>query len=190
MVAAPSIALGELGIDWTLTGRPAREGKGDTTYEELECLGLDNYAGQLVATYRVKRPTGFSGPPCSAGSKEYVAFWADFDDDCTSTYLGTVAVAAHDYITMPAGGLSYAAILPLDVNAYRRLCTEPGLHRVRAVLSWNTPPSTTDPDLGAALGQPHRHPRARAARSPLRRHGAADASSVASIPTRSTRPPA
>ena len=120
---------------------------GDTTYEELECLGLDNNAGQLVATYRVKRPTGFSGPPCSAGSKEYVAFWADFDDDCTSTYLGTVAVSAHDYITMPAGGLSYAAVLPVDVNAYRRLCTEPGLHRVRAVLSWNTPPSTTDPDL-------------------------------------------
>ena len=147
MVAAPSIALGKLGIDWTSLVGVLSEGKGDTTYEELECLGLDNYAGQLVATYRVKRPTGFSGPPCSAGSKEYVAFWADFDDDCTSTYLGTVAVSAHDYITMPAGGLSYAAILPLDVNAYRRLCTEPGLHRVRAVLSWNTPPSTTDPDL-------------------------------------------
>jgi hypothetical protein len=30
-------------------------------------------------------------------------FWADFDDDCVSTCLGTVEVAAHDYITMPAG---------------------------------------------------------------------------------------
>jgi hypothetical protein len=146
-VAAPSIAVANLGIDWTSLVDLLDEGKGDTSYEELECLGLDNYAGQLVATYRVKRPTGFSGPPCSAGSKEYVAFWADFDDDCTSTYLGTVQVAAHDYITMPAGGLSYAAVLPLHVAAYRRLCTEPGIHRVRAVLSWNTPPSTTDPDL-------------------------------------------
>jgi hypothetical protein len=145
-IAAPSMALGKLDIDWTSIVDVLAEGKGDTTYEELECLGLDNYAGQLVGTYRVKRPTGFSGPPCSAGSKEYVAFWADFDDDCSLTYLGTVAVSAHDYITMPAGGLSYAAVLPLDVNAYRRLCTEPGLHRVRAVLSWNTPPSTTDPD--------------------------------------------
>ncbi len=146
-LAAPSLAFTKLGIDWTSIVGVLAEGKGDTTYEELECLGLDNYAGQLVATYRVKRPTGFSGPPCSAGSKEYVAFWADFDDDCQSTYLGTVEVAAHDYITMPAGGLSYAAVLPVDVNAYRRLCTEPGVHRVRAVLSWNTPPSTTDPDL-------------------------------------------
>ena len=141
-----ALAFKELGLDWSQLVELLDDGKGDTTYEQLECLGLDNVAGQLVATYRVKRPTGFSGPPCSAGSKEYVAFWADFDDDCVSTYLGTVEVAAHDYITMPAGGLSYAAVLPLDVASYRRLCTEKGIHRVRAVLSWNTPPSTVDPD--------------------------------------------
>jgi hypothetical protein len=37
-------------------------------------------------------------------------------------------------------------VLPLDLTWFRRLCTEKGLHRVRAVLSWNTPPSTVDPD--------------------------------------------
>ena len=145
-LAATSLDFAKLDINWTSLVDLLAEGKGDTSYEQLECLGLDNQAAQLVATYRVKRPTGFSGPPCSAGSTEYVAFWADFDDDCVPTYLGTVAVAAHDYITMPAGGLSYAAVLPLDLGAYRRLCHQPGLHRVRAVLSWNTPPSTTDPD--------------------------------------------
>jgi hypothetical protein len=145
-LAPAAIAVDKLKLQWTSLVELLAEGKGDTTYEELECLGLDNNAAQLVATYRVKRPTGFSGPPCSAGSKEYVAFWADFDDDCRYEYLGTVEVAAHDYITMPAGGLSYAAVLPVDLNAYRRLCAEPGIHKVRAVLSWNTPPSTTDPD--------------------------------------------
>ncbi|WP_024286381.1 hypothetical protein [Cellulomonas sp. KRMCY2] len=145
-LANVSLAYTKLDIDWGAILGILDDGKGDTSYEELECLGLDDAAAQLVATFRVKRPTGFSGPPCSAGSTEYVAFWADFDDDCRSTYLGTVKVAAHDYITMPATGLSYAAILPLDLTAYRRLCEEPGLHRVRAVLSWNTPPSTTDPD--------------------------------------------
>lgn len=145
-VAASLAAYDKLGLKWPKLVELLEKGKGDTTYEELECLGLDNFAAQLVATYRVKRPTGFSGPPCSAGSKEYVAFWADFDDDCKYAYMGTVEVSAHDYIGMPADGLSYAAVLPLDVAAYRRLCTEPGLHRVRAVLSWNTPPSTTDPD--------------------------------------------
>lgn len=145
-LASATIAAGTLDLDWGDILGTVEDGKGDTTYEELECLGLDDAAGQLVATFRVKRPTGFSGPPCSAGSTEHVAFWADFDDDCAMTYLGTVAVAAHDFITMPGGGLSYAAVLPVDLAAYRRHCEKPGLHRVRAVLSWNTPPSTTDPD--------------------------------------------
>lgn len=145
-LAKTSLTYKELDVSWGDLLDILDEGKGDTTYEELECLGLDDAAAQLVATYRVKRPTGFSGPPCSAGSTEYVAFWADFDDDCVSTYLGTVAVTAHDYITMPGTGLSYAAVLPLDLTAYRRLCKDPGLHRVRAVLSWNTPPSKVDPD--------------------------------------------
>jgi len=145
-LATTSMTYKQLDVDWGSLLDILDDGKGDTTYEELECLGLDDAAAQLVATFRVKRPTGFSGPPCSAGSTEYVAFWADFDDDCVSTYLGTVAVNTHDYITMPGGGLSYAAVLPVDLAAYRRLCKEPGLHRVRAVLSWNTPPSTVDPD--------------------------------------------
>ena len=145
-LAKAMLAYKKLDIDWEKVIGILDDGKGDTTYEELECLGLDNAAGQFVATFRVKRPTGFSGPPCSAGSREYVAFWADFDDDCQYTYLGTVAVNAHDYITMPAGGLSYAAILPVDLGAVRRHCEKPGVHRIRAVLSWNTPPSTTDPD--------------------------------------------
>jgi hypothetical protein len=133
-------------LDWSKIVEILQEGKGDTSFEELECLGLDNAAGQLVATYRVKRPTGFSGPPCGAGSTEYVAFWADWGDECEWSYVGTVPVAAHDYVTMPRGGLSYAAVLPVDLGAVRRNCDRPGLHRVRAVLSWNTPPSTVDPD--------------------------------------------
>lgn len=135
-----------LDIDWKSLTALLDDGSGDTSYEELECLALDDRAGQLVATFRVKRPTGYSGPPCSAGSTEHVAFWADFDDDCGFTYLGTVDVAAHDFITMPGDGLSYAAVLAVDLTAHRRPCTEPGLHRVRAVLSWGALPSTTDPD--------------------------------------------
>ena len=145
-LAMQAAAFTGVGLDWSTILGALDEGKGDTTYEQLECLGLDDAAGQLVATFRVKRPTGFSGPPCSAGSTEHVAFWADFGDDCRYTYLGTATVASHDFITMPADGLSYAAVLPLDLGLYRRLCEESGLHRVRAVLSWNAPPSTVDPD--------------------------------------------
>lgn len=146
LVVSSALTSKAVDLDWGSIVDLLADGKGNTTYEELECLGLDDATHQLVATFRIKRPTGFSGPPCSAGSVEHVAFWADFDDDCRFTYLGTAQVAAHDYITMPGSGLSYAAILPVDLDAYRRLCEEPGLHRVRAVLSWSSPPSTTDPD--------------------------------------------
>ena len=65
---------------------------GDTSFEERECVGLDNNPDQLVGTFRVKRPNGFSGGPCTAGSTEFVAYWADFGDSCTYSYLGTVQV--------------------------------------------------------------------------------------------------
>jgi hypothetical protein len=119
---------------------------GDTSYEELECVGLDNNTDQLVGTFRVKRSSGYSGGPCTAGSTEYVAYWADFGTDCRFTYLGTATVRTHDYSTLPDGGLCYAAPLAVDLGALRRSCDTPVIGRVRAVLSWGTPSSTTDPD--------------------------------------------
>ena len=67
---------------------------------------------QLVGTFRVKRPNGYSGGPCTAGSTEYVAYWADFGEDCEYTYLGTAEVRTHDFDKLPKGGLCYAAPLP------------------------------------------------------------------------------
>jgi hypothetical protein len=100
----------------------------------------------------VKRPYGYSGDLCAAGSQEHIAFWADWTDDCTWTYLGTVAVNVHDIVAIPAGGLSYAAILPVDLKEIRRTCKEPRVSRVRAVLSWATAPSTSDPDALTTWG--------------------------------------
>lgn len=136
----------DLKIDLSAILKALEKTSGDTTYEELECLGLDNNTDQLVGSFRVKLPSGYSGGPCTAGSTEYVAYWADFGDDCTYTYLGTVEVKLHDYSDLPDGGLCYAAPLPVDLGAFRRTCESPVIGRVRAVLSWGTPPSTTDPD--------------------------------------------
>jgi hypothetical protein len=121
---------------------------GNTEFEELECLGLERFglSERLVATFHIKRPSGYSGGPCTKGSVEYVAFWADWDDDCDFEYLGTVETSVHDYAKLPDGGLCYAAVLPVDVNQIRQRCEKPVLPRVRAVLSWGTPPSTTNPD--------------------------------------------
>ncbi len=119
---------------------------GDTSFEELECVGLDNNTDHLVETFRVKRPNGFSGGPCTAGSTEFVSYWADFGDTCMYSHLGTVQVNTHDYDKFPAGGLCEAAPLPVDLGAFRRDCDWPVIGRVRAVLSWGASPSTTDPD--------------------------------------------
>jgi hypothetical protein len=124
--------------------------KADVSYEELDCLGLEYNLDRLVATFRIKRPGGYSGGLCTPGSQEYVAFWADWDNTCEWTYLNTVAVNVHDISSIPPGGLVYSAILPVDLNAARRPCGGrgggPKIARIRAVLSWNTQPSTTDPD--------------------------------------------
>lgn len=120
------------------------ETSGNTTYEQLGCLGLDYGRGSLVATFKVKLSSGYSGNLCSAGSYEYVTFWADWDDTCTWSYIGTIKVNVHDISSIPKDGLSYCAVLPVDVNSLSTSCGQPKISRVRAVLSWNTPSSTTD----------------------------------------------
>jgi hypothetical protein len=119
---------------------------GNISYEELIDLGLESNREKLVATYHIKKQSGFSGGLCTNGSTEYVAFWADWDNSCTWDYLGTVAVKAYDFAQLPGGGLCYSAALPVDLADFKRRCNDPKVARIRAVLSWNSPPSATNPD--------------------------------------------
>ena len=61
-------------------------------------------------------------------------------------YMGTVQVNVHDIPSVPKMGLCYSAILPVDLTKFRQSCKKPKIARIRAVLSWNIPPSTIDPD--------------------------------------------
>jgi hypothetical protein len=136
-----------IGLDWTSAITALSVLDADVTYEELGCVGLDIAQSRLVATLRIKRANGYSGDLCTHGSTEYVAFWGDFGSKgCTLSYLGTAAVQVHDIASIPAGGLTYAVVLPVDLSAFERPCDQPLIGRVRAVLSWNTPPSTVDPN--------------------------------------------
>lgn len=146
MLLAKIAEFKELGLDWSSIIGALEKTKGDVTYEELNCLGLDYNREWLVGTFVVKKSTGFSGNLCSKGSNEYVSFWADWDNTCKWTYVGTATVPVHDIAAIPADGLHYAAIMPVDLSAHRQLCEKPKIGRVRAVLSWNVPPSNVDPD--------------------------------------------
>jgi hypothetical protein len=117
---------------------------GNTTFEQLDCVGLNPNTSQLAGVINVKLANGYSGTPCSAGSNEFVAFWVDWGSGWT--YVGTTSVNVHDYSSIPAAGLRYSVFLPLDMTSHRQPCdVGPKTAKVRAVLSWNVPPSNIDP---------------------------------------------
>ncbi len=128
---------------------------GDTSYEELTCIGLDpNTPDTMVGVIRVKKPGGYSGDPCSDGSREYVTFWADFDENGTfETCLGTADVTVYDIDDIPPEGIHYAVRLPVDLDAYRQVCKKgPKVVRIRAILSWNTPIPCGNPNKAPRWG--------------------------------------
>lgn len=133
------------GVEWSAAVTAFFDGVGDTTDEQLDCLGLDYNRDLLVGTFKINLPNGYSGPLCSPGSVEYVAFWADYDNTCNWAYVGTADVRVHDINPLPKDGLHYWVSVPANIRDHSAPCTEPKVGRVRAVLSWATPPSTTDP---------------------------------------------
>lgn len=122
-------------------------GQADVTFEELTCVGLNTAQDTLGAVIRVKKNSGFSGDMCHAGSQEHVAFWADWDNNGTFTqYLGTASVTVHDISNIPADGICYNVELPVNLSKHIKSCVTPNIIRVRAVLSWSSLPSTTNPN--------------------------------------------
>ena len=132
--------IDQLGISF-----PINTSKANVDYEELECVGLDYNTESLVATLKIKKNAGYSGDLCDAGSKEYISFWVDWDDKCSWQYINTVELKVHD-IKMAGDDLCYSVSLPLDTKYHKKLCANPNIIRVRGVLSWNIPPSTTNPN--------------------------------------------
>ncbi len=140
----------DINIDDILT---ALSGDGNTSYEELECIGLNPRQDRLAGVVRIKRPSGFSGGLCTKGSTEYVAFWADFDEDGAWEYVGTAKVNVYDMKTIPDAGLEYAVSLPVDLSKHRQPCGKgPKVVRVRAILSWNAPPPPFNPNYVPSWG--------------------------------------
>ncbi len=121
--------------------------KADVSFEELTCVGLNTLTDRLGAVIHIKRPTGFNGNLCTRGSREHVAFWADWNNNgIFEQYLGTVSLNVHDISNIPREGLFYTVQLPLNTRDRLRLCSQPNIIRIRAVLSWESLPSTTNPN--------------------------------------------
>ncbi len=122
---------------------------GDTSFEELKCIGLDpNHPDTLIGVIQVKKASGYSGGPCTNGSKEYVTFWADFDNNGSfETCLGTADVTVYDVAGTAPQSVYYAVRLPVDLSAHRKPCQEgPTVVRLRAILSWNVAVPCVNPN--------------------------------------------
>jgi hypothetical protein len=132
-------------IDQLIVAVPLDTSKANVDYEELECVGLDYNAESLVASIRIKKNVGYSGDLCSAGSKEYISFWINWNNPCEWEYINTVQLNVYD-IQLVGNSLCYSVTLPLNATFHRKLCNNPNLVQVRGVLSWNVAPSTTDPN--------------------------------------------
>lgn len=127
---------------------------GDISFEELTCIGLDpNSPDTLIGVIKVKKSAGYSGGPCTSGSREYVTFWADFDGNGSfETCLGTANVQVYD-VNVPPQGVYYAVRLPVDLNQHRQPCKKgPKVVRIRAILSWNTPVPCSAPNTVPVWG--------------------------------------
>ncbi len=148
LVANKMAEFAALKIDWSKMVGALMERDSDASFEQLDCVGLEGTPGseRLVATFRIKQTAGYSGNLCSAGSFEYVAFWADWDNMCAFTYLGTVPVKVHDINRASSEDLCYTAVLPVDLSEHRSKFDTPKIARIRAVLSWAIPPSATNPN--------------------------------------------
>ena len=135
-------------IDLVLAENPS------TKFEQLNCLGLNYNMDTLIAILNVKLSNGYSGGLCTAGSYEYVAFWA-YEMDmiervCIWKYLGTAKINVHDIKNTE--GLNYAVCLKYDFSGYKNGCSKPKILTIRAILSWNKPPPINNPSFSPIWG--------------------------------------
>jgi hypothetical protein len=141
MAALSSLASIPLGPDLAAILAAIAVQKGDTTFEQLTCAGYNPATRTLGGVISIKRSSGYSGSLCDAGSTEYVGFWVFYAGAWHS--LGTAQVTVHDLAAVTDGPIEYAVFRGANLPEY--MCTDITGLPLRAILSWETPP--TDPDF-------------------------------------------
>lgn len=81
------------------------------------------------------------------------SFWIDFGDGSGFIYMGTATVQVHDLQTIPPEDVQYAVFLKKDFTQYLVPCEAgPKVVRLRAILSWETPPPPANPNYVPVWG--------------------------------------
>jgi len=128
--------------------KPVKVITNNTSYEELKCIGYNPQLERLEAVVLIKKDYGYGGDICSSGTPEYVRFYVDWKNDGNWVDVGMVSFTAYD---IPGDKpLEYAVTLQLDPK--EKFCTIENLPKVRAILSWNSPPPGDEPDFVPVWG--------------------------------------
>ncbi|HZI39592.1 MAG TPA: hypothetical protein VFF24_14900, partial [Acidimicrobiia bacterium] len=119
--------------------------EGNTSFEEVTCVGLNPQQHALYATISIKRDNGYGGDLCDGpGGREYVRFFADWDGDGDfdepDEDLGVASIAVHDI----AGPKPLEYVVALSVTEKQQFCFFAGPVAVRAVLMYNQVPPAGD----------------------------------------------
>lgn len=126
--------------------------QGNTTYEEITCVGYNPQMKSLTAIIRVHQDSGYSGSACTKGSKEYVRFYIDYERNGNWQDAGMVSFDAHDFNGGNNDPLCYAVNLAIDPAITRCCDDKPVLPKVRAILSWQVAPTADDADFVPVWG--------------------------------------
>jgi hypothetical protein len=131
-------------------GKVVKAISGDTTFEQLICLGL--YPGEffgggrLEAVVNIKQHSGYGSDACGDGTTEFVRFFVEDASGWHDLGLGEVQV----YNVPGPLPLSYA--VSVNFNEPRKFCGTENILNVRAILSWNLEPTAGDPNFTPVYG--------------------------------------
>ncbi|WP_348264812.1 hypothetical protein P8935_09800 [Telmatobacter sp. DSM 110680] len=113
----------------------------DTTYESISSLLYDSEIDRLSAAIDVKQPSGYSSEILVRGSEEFVRFYLSYDGGSKWHDLGIGSVTVVDtnrpgtcQCEVALNGLSENELIPDGVKP-----------KIRAILSWSTPPPMGEP---------------------------------------------
>jgi hypothetical protein len=111
---------------------------GNTTYEEMTCAGYNPETRELAAVIEIKLNEGYSGGLCTAGSTEYVSFFASIGGSWQA--LGTASVNVHDLAAVSPGNPITYAVFRIS-NLTEMPCETLTGVPLRAILSWQVQPT-------------------------------------------------
>lgn len=132
--------------------KPVKAIAGNTTYEQVTCVGYNPQMKTLTAIVKIKLDGGYSGGPCTPGSKEYVRFYIDYQRNGTWKDLGMVSFDSHDFNHAGKNPLCYAVNLAFEPEVTHCCDDKPVLPIVKAILSWSAPPTPNTPGYTPVWG--------------------------------------